>query len=142
MQSPPPPRTADWNEYKTQTVKDCELKAALREMDSWITWNSSPSYLPHTKNIPLYTARARHAGSSGQRSSLRVYNKANIRYFNETKTEKGSKLQLKKLRDFFVLLNVLKERCRFKSSTCVWSYLLFCNKLTIHLRFVIHNLFI
>ena len=38
-------------------------------MDSWLTWNSSPSYLPHTKNIPL---KARHAGSSGQRSSLRA----------------------------------------------------------------------
>ena len=42
-------------------MTDCELKTALREMDSWLTWNSSPSYLPHTKNIPLI---ARHAGSS------------------------------------------------------------------------------
>ena len=30
------PPTGDrelWNEYKTQTVTDCELKTALREMD-------------------------------------------------------------------------------------------------------------
>ena len=131
--TPPPRDRGLWNEYKTQTVTDCELETALREIDVWLTWNSRPGYLPHTKNIPLI---ARHAGSSGLGKRRDESSKAKAPgyrpspdHFKTVKRMLASHWAQKML----VLLSPFGEQHRLSAPECVRTRLLLSRHSVLHL---------